>query len=207
MTAALVLVAVVLEVPNAAMSDGGYFSQPWHRALNVFAYFTIQSNLLVGVTSLLLAVRLDRPSTLFRVARLTGVLAILVTGVVYHLLLAGLVELNPVGALTNLITHTIVPLLGVIGWLLFGPRGTATWRVVALTLVFPALWLLFTLVRGAAVGGFYPYPFIDVDELGVTQVLLNCGGIAVAWVLLAVGARALDRALGSGLVYRGLHQD
>ena len=205
-TALLALLAVTLQLPGAAAETGGYFTEPWHKVLNVFAYFTIQSNLLVGVTSLLLAIRPDRPSTMFRVLRLTGVLAITVTGVVFHLLLAHLVEPTGVGAFTNLLTHTAVPVLAVLGWLLFGPRGT-TWPVVGLTLLLPLAWFAFTLVRGAAVGGFYPYPFLDVDELGLAQVLLNGLGIAGAWVALAVVARLADRALTSGRVYAGLHQD
>ena len=206
-TALLVLVAVVLQLPGAATGTESFFTEPWHKVLNVFAYFTIQSNLLLGVTSLLLAVRPDRPSTVFRVLRLTGVLAITVTGVVFHLVLAGLVEPSGVGAFTNLLTHTVVPLLGVLGWLLFGPRGATTWRVVGLTLLFPLAWFAFTIVRGAAVGGYYPYPFLDVDELGLAQVVVNGMGIAAAWVVLAVAARLLDRLLTSGRVYAGLYQD
>jgi hypothetical protein len=40
--------------------------------------------IIVGATTLLLAGRLDRSSTVFRVFRLAGVVQIAVTGIVYH---------------------------------------------------------------------------------------------------------------------------
>ena len=195
LTAVVVVVAVAVQLPVSAGTDGGFFEVPAYRALNVLAFFTIQSNLLVATSALLTALQPDVDTLLRRVLRLTALVAISVTGVVYHLLLAGLVEMTPAGAFADTLVHTVVPLMAVLGWLAFGPRGRTTWRVVGLAVVFPLLWLAFTLVRGPLVGGFWPYPFVDVDELGWGQVLLNCAGVAVLFVALAAGAHGLDRLL------------
>ncbi len=195
LTAVVVVVAIAVQLPDSAAETGGFFDVPVYRALNVFAFFTIQSNLLVALSALLTALQPDVDTLLRRVLRLTALVAITVTGVVYHLVLAGLVDLSPAGAFANLLVHTVVPLLAVVGWLAFGPRGRTSWRVVGLSVVFPVLWLVVTLVRGGLVGGFWPYPFVDVDELGLGQVLLNCGVVAVLFVLLAAGAHGLDRLL------------
>ena len=195
LTAVLVVVAIAVQLPVSAGEQDGFFDVPAYRALNLFAYFTIQSNILVAVSALLTALRPDVDTLLRRVLRLTSLVAITVTGVVYHLVLAGLVELTRAGAFADLLVHTVVPLLAVLGWLLFGPRGRTSWRVVGLSVVFPLLWLAFTLVRGPLVGGFWPYPFVDVDELGWGQVLLTCAGLAVLFVALAAGAHGLDRLL------------
>lgn len=72
----------------------GHFHSGLDRALNSFAYFTTQSNLLVGFAALLLALRLDRSSTVFRVLRLCGLVAITVTGIVFHAVLAQLLDLQ-----------------------------------------------------------------------------------------------------------------
>lgn len=113
-TALCVLAGVALSVYSAARGPG-HFHTGIGRAFNTFAFFTIQSNLIVGGTTLLLAVRLDRPSTVFRTFRLIGLVAIAVTGVVYHVALASLFDLDGVQQLGNQLVHTVVPLLTVLG--------------------------------------------------------------------------------------------
>jgi uncharacterized membrane protein len=195
MTALIVAAGIVVQLIVTANGNDGFFPDNPDRVFNVFAYFTIQSNLLLGGTALMLALQPDRPqSTLFRTLRLNGVLCIAVTGIVYHLVLASLDDLSGWAAVANFLLHTAAPLAGVLGWLLFGPRGRTGSRVVAWSVVFPLLWLAFTLVRGEFVG-FYPYPFVDVAEHGYARVLLNCLLVAVLFLALAAGATALDRRL------------
>ena len=194
-TAVLVAVAIVVQVPTSAAATGGFFDEPVYRGLNVFAFFTVQSNILVAVSALLTALQPDVDTVLRRVLRLTALVAIGVTGVVYHAVLAGLVEMTPAGAFADLLVHTVVPLMALLGWLAFGPRGRTDPRVVSLSVLFPVAWLVLTLVRGPLVGGFWPYPFVDVDELGWGQVLLNCAGVAVLFVALAAAAHGVDRLL------------
>lgn len=191
LTALIVLAAVVISLVLALTGEYPQFGSPLADAFNVFAYFTIQSNLIVGVTSLLLALRPERRSTLFRVLRLDGVIMIIVTAVVFHALLAGLIGASGWSSVSNQLVHTVVPAMAVLGWLIFGPRGLVSWHVVAWSVVYPLLWVLFTLVRGA-VTQWYPYPFLDVDELGYARVTLTILGITVGFVVLATGVHWLD---------------
>jgi hypothetical protein len=193
-TALVVLVGVVVQIVVAANKTDGLFDSPAARVANVFCYFTILSNLIIGATSLLLAFDLDRRSTVFRTFRLDGVLAIAVTGVVYHVALSGLHELAGFAALADVLLHTVSPILGVLGWLLFGPRGAVTPRIVWWSLAYPLVWLAFTLIRGAATD-FYPYPFLEAYHLGYPRVVLNCLIVAVLFLALAAGAMVLDRRL------------
>jgi len=195
LTAAVVAVGIVVQLVVTANGHEGFFPDNPDRVFNVFAFFTIQSNLLLGGTVLMLALQPDRPqSTLFRTLRLNGVLCIAVTGIVYHAVLAQSDDLHGWASVANLLLHTAAPILGVLGWLLFGPRGFTDRRIVTWSLVFPLAWLVFTLVRGAFVG-FYPYPFVNVDEHGYGRVLLNCLLVAVLFLALAAGATYLDRRL------------
>ncbi len=193
-TAALVAIGVVMQCIVTATGSEGFFKENPERVFNVFAYFTIQSNLLLGGTCLLLALRSDQRSTLFKTLRLNGVLCMAVTGIVYHLVLAGTDDLSGWGWVANLIVHTLTPLLGVIGWLVFGPRRETDWSIVGWSIVYPLLWLAFTLIRGEGVG-FYPYPFVDVSEHGYGTVLLNCLFVALLFLALAAGANLLDRRI------------
>lgn len=202
LTALCVLAGVVLSVLTSATMAAAGLASPVARGCNVFSYFTTQSNLIVGVTCLVLALRRPRPldtandhSTLFRVFRLDGLVMILVTAVVFHTVLAGLLDLSGWPAVGNQLVHTVVPILALLGWLLFGPRGQISRRVVGLSVVYPILWVVFTLIRGA-IGGWYPYPFLDADELGYPRVSLSILGITIAFVALAAGLLGVDRLLG-----------
>jgi hypothetical protein len=197
LTALLVAVALGIAVALAATGDGGAFSSPAAAAFNIFAYFTIQSNIIVGATCLLLAIRPDRTAALFRVFRLDGLVMIIITAAVYHSVLAGLVDVHGWSAASNLLVHTAVPALAILGWLFFGPRRIVSWRTVGWSVVYPIFWLIFTFVRGA-ITHWYPYPFLDVDQLGYARAVLNVLGVTAAFLALAVGTMALDRLLARG---------
>jgi hypothetical protein len=194
LTAAVVLVGLAVQVVVTAGATGGHFDSVAGRIFNLFCFFTVQSNVIVGVTSAQLAANPDRPSTVFRVFRLAGLVGIAVTGVVFHVVLAGLQELQGYAAFADFMLHTASPVLCVAGWLLFGPRVASGPRVVALALLYPLAWLVFTLVRGPLVD-FYPYPFLDVRLHGYPVVLLNCLFVGILFAALAACATALDRAL------------
>lgn len=223
LTAAVVVAGVALAIGlGGPHSPDDIAAFPWQpaRALNVLVYFTIQSNLIVGVTALLLARRPRRAapvgpgeslapgaggsppqgprrtSLLFRVLRFDGIAMIVLTAVVYHALLAPLPP-HPHGwdAVDNVLLHTVVPLMAVAGWLVFGPRGLVSWKVVWLSLLYPIAWLVFTVVRGAAIG-WYPYPFMDPREQGYASVSLTLAGIVAAFIGLAALLLVADRALG-----------
>jgi hypothetical protein len=196
-TAAVVAVGLVVQVIATARLNSGYFSSDASRVANVFCFFTVQSNLIVMLTSARLAVRLRRQPTWFWVLRLDGVVCIAVTFVVFHLALSSLQDLEGLARVADFLLHTASPVLCVLGWLLFGPRGRTSWRIVRLSVLFPVAWLAFALVRGPLVGGYYPYPFLDVGHLGYPRVLLNAAMVALLFLALAAGARFLDDELGT----------
>src|SRR3954468_15577100 len=97
-TAAAVLAGIAIQLIVTAQGTAAFFPTTPERVLTVFAYFTIQSNILLGATVLL-----DPRSTLVKTLRLNGVLCIAVTGIVYHLVLAGLSDLSGLAAVANLL--------------------------------------------------------------------------------------------------------
>ncbi|SRR5713101_4844948 len=194
-TAVAVFTGLVINVFVAADNTTGHFHTAGARVLNVFSYFTIQSNLIVGVTTLLLALSLNRASNAFRAFRLIGVVAIAVTGVVYHVAIAHLLELDSWALAGDQLVHTVVPILAVLGWLMFGPRRLTSARIAKLTIVFPTWYFALTLIRGPLVNDFYPYHFADVKTLGYLKVLINGAWIGLLFVALAAGAAALDKRI------------
>ncbi len=193
-TVLAVVAGLAIQVPVTASGTGGFFHVPWERGLNVFAFFTVQSNILIAVASFLLATDPYRQSMSFAVLRMTGLVAITITGIVYHVALRKILELDSWGLAADQLLHTVVPVMAVAGWVLFGPRKLVSARIALLALIFPVAWLIFTLVRGAFVP-FYPYPFIDVTVLGYAKTLLNCLWVALLFVGITALYTGFDRTL------------
>ncbi|WP_410641460.1 Pr6Pr family membrane protein [Amycolatopsis sp. lyj-346] len=190
-TGLVALTGLVVQVIATAGDTGGRFTTVAGRVANLFCFFTIDSNLLVIVTSALVAFGAAR-GTVFRVLWLDALAGIIVTGIVYQVALAGLYDQHGLAFFADTMLHKVTPILFVFGWLLAGPRGALTWRPVWWSLLYPLTWLAFTLPRGALTG-FYPYPFVDAGTLGYGQVALNCVFIGLFFTALAAGAFLYDR--------------
>ena len=109
-------------------------------------------------------------------------------------MLSGLPELTPSGALANLMLHTVVPVGTVVAWLVVGPRPRLSPAVVGWSLVYPLGWIAYTFVRGAIVD-WYPYPFLDVSEIGLQSALVRTGVVAVIFLVLAFLVLGLEKIL------------
>ncbi len=164
------------------------------RVYRFFAYFTIQSNLLVAITSTALArdPGLDRRG--WRVVRLAGVVGITVTGLVHFFLLRPLLDLDGADWVADKLLHMVVPVLAVAAWAWVGPRPRTTWREAAYGLLWPVVWLAWTLVVGQ-VDGWVPYPFLDADEEGWGSVVVVSIGVTALFLALFATYRWLDRRL------------
>jgi hypothetical protein len=196
LTAVVVIVALVLQV--VLVLQGGRVldetEQPGLgiRSVRLVSYFTIQSNVLVAVAVVLLARDPLRDGAGFRALRLAGTVGITVTGIVHFLLLRPLLDLDGADYVADKLLHMAVPLLAVVGWVLFGPRPRVDRAAGIWSLAWPLAYLGYVLVLGAA-SGWYPYPFLDVDEKGWGHVLGAAVGITVLFAVVIAAATAFDR--------------
>ena len=159
-----------------------------------FFYFTIQANALVAITSWLVATRDIGSSRLLRVLRIDAVLGIAVTGVVHWFFLRPIMNLEGASYLADKLLHVVVPLLAVVGWLVFGPRGLVSRADIWPALIWPIAYLLLILATGP-VFDWDPYPFLDVAEHGLGVVLLNALGSTVLFLAVAFAMAWGDRRL------------
>lgn len=198
-----VIVAAALVIQLLVLFNGGQdansgestVGQPMGiRLWRLFSYFTIQSNLFVLVVAIGLALRPDREGTLWRIVRLDSLIGIVITGLVFDIVLAQYVHLSGWSLVATIGFHYLSPWLTLLAWLLFGPRPRMTWGVVGLAFIWPILWLVYTFVVGA-IDGFYPYPFIDVVEIGYAASLRNAAVILVFGIGLAALLKTLDKHL------------
>ncbi|MDR5824432.1 Pr6Pr family membrane protein [Caballeronia sp. LZ043] len=127
------------------------------------------------------------------------VVYIVFVGIAYNALLRYLWTPSGYRALVNESLHTVVPALAALYWFLFVPRFHLSLRRCALWLVYPLSYLVITLWRGS-LSDFYPYPFINVSELGYERVLVNATMLVAAFlvlmgVFLAINHRREDLTL------------
>ena len=156
---------------------------------NFFSVFTIQSNLIaVAALFALVLVAPAQRTPLFDGARNAAVLYMAITGVVFALLLSGLQEdLQTSASWVDFVVHKLMPVVLVADGLVDRPRHRLPrWTVLA-WLAYPLAWLVYTLVRGAS-ADWYPYPFVDVSDLGY-------GGVLARSVVLALGIATAGAAL------------
>lgn len=164
------------------------------RILRYLSYFTIQSNILVTVVAAQLALRPDRDGPVWRVLRLTALVCITTTGIVYATVLAGTQDLDGAGLIADYLLHYAMPVLALLGWFLFGPRPRIGRATPVQILAFPVLWAVCTLIHGA-ITDWYPYPFTDVVEHGYAVVVRNIVLVGVLVVALGSAFRHGDRSL------------
>ena len=164
------------------------------RLLRFFAYFTIESNILVLVTAAQLARDPADDGPRWRVVRIAAVGGITVTGLVHWFLLRPLLHLDGTDLVADKLLHLVVPILAVVGWLVFGPRPRVDWPACLRAALWPLAWLVVILVSGGLTG-WYPYPFLDHREHGVGHVAVVCAGILVLFFVVFAGMRGYDRRM------------
>lgn len=153
---------------------------PWMGTLRYFSYFTILSN--VGVLLVAVHAALASPG-FFASARGRGALALYigVTGAIYFLVLRHLWQPQGAQWWADTGLHYAAPLLYWAWWLGFVPHGGLRRGDALRWLAFPLAYLVWALLRGEWVHE-YPYPFIDVGQLGWAKVARNALGMLAVFV-------------------------
>ncbi|GAB2818571.1 Pr6Pr family membrane protein [Alpinimonas psychrophila] len=160
---------------------------------NFFGFFTMQSNIILVVVLLIAAaVSLSGKSQSEGVilARGCATTYIAITGVVYSILLAGQ-EGGVTLAWANTALHVILPLYAALDWVIFSDRSPLPWNKLWVALIYPVVWIIVVLIRGAT-DGWVPYPFLNPAQ-GYGVVALFALAIAVAAVVFAVVIWAVSR--------------
>lgn len=150
------------------------------------AYLTNLTVLLVALCFTCVALRLRAwPARLFTTPATVSAVTVYIVfvGIAYNVLLRHLWTPHGYRSLLNESMHTIIPLLCAAYWLLFVPRFIHSRRERLAWLVYPLGYLVVTFWRGTETD-FYPYPFIDVGQLGYAEVLVNSALLFGAFLVL-----------------------
>jgi hypothetical protein len=170
---------------------------------NFFSYFTVQSAMAAVVTLAIagwFALRRPRDPAWLGILRTMVTVYVLVSGIVFGVIVAqaSTQDYRVDVPWSDTLLHFVVPALAVVAWttdavLAVNPR--VPWSTVGWVLVYPALWLIYTLVRGADIG-WYPYFFLDEAQVGgMIGVGLYCVLVLGIFVGLTGALVAINRAL------------
>jgi len=152
-----------------------------------FGFFTILTNILVAVCCTFL---LFKPGSVaarfFSKATTQTAIAVYITvvGLIYNIVLRFLWKPEGLQMIVDELLHTVIPLLFIVQWYLYAPKQGLKWKDIFPWLIYPLLYLIYTLFRGSF-SGFYPYPFINANELGYNKVWINCIGLLIFFLFLS----------------------
>ncbi|MDO6433170.1 Pr6Pr family membrane protein [Flavitalea sp. BT771] len=152
-----------------------------------FSYFTILTNIIVGVYAGVhcFTPPAKRTGFFFRPSVETAItLYITIVGLTYTLVLRQLWSPKGLQAVVDDILHTIVPVMILFYWWKWVETRRLKYGNIPFWLIYPAVYALLILIRGHF-GSWYPYPFLDVLQYLYGQVVINCIFMLLAFVLFS----------------------
>ena len=182
----------------------GIFDDVLNPRWDFYVHFTNLSNYLcIGIVfaQLVQTAKKDKDSYVSTAPffKFIGVLAILLTFVVFNFLLANRPDRDPQAnwRISSISFHVILPIMYVLDWILFYEHKNIKWYQPILSVAFPALYVAFVFVRAAIVNFnpqvpyLYPYFFLNLDTLGVSGVakwvaILFVGFIALGYIFFGI---------------------
>lgn len=193
--ATVVLLALIPPLTYAWSDGRGLLEAIW----NMLRMFTIITNLLVGLVFARLAWKGSEAVSPMIIGGI--MLAIVLVGAVFNLLLAMLPHQTVWDAIGDYTHHIAAPILVPLWWLLFSPHGRLRWSDPFLWALYPLAYSALTFIRaqfmpsGSGIQSRYPYFFMDIDQFGLSTVALNLSAIAAGFVIIGMLVVGIDKKL------------
>ena len=173
---------------------------------NISNYFCIG----VMLTALIQTVKRkdDGYVTAAPMLKFIGMLAILLTFLVFNIMLAGAEGRDPQAnwRVGSLCFHVVLPILYIADWFLFYQRKQCKWYYPIASIGFPLAYVIFLLIQAIILKFdtsilipttttplIYPYFFVNLDTQGVPGVLMWIGILSVAFAAVGFLFFGLDK--------------
>jgi len=160
-----------------------------------FSFYTILTNIvlvLIYLSEVLPTQRLAifrHPVTRGSMVACITLVSLYVFFVLRHLYApTGLLELS------DRLLHYVAPLLYLLWWVIGQPHGQLRWSNLPVMLLPTLIYFVVVMLRGVWLHR-YPYPFMNIDELGIGAVLLGALFMAAGLAALSALVIALDHFL------------
>jgi len=152
------------------------------------SFFTVTTNIIVAIcfSAMSFASRSKLGLFLAKPATITAITVyIVVVGIIYNVLLRGL--LHPIGwaRVADELLHVVNPLVFLGFWIFFVNKQTLQYKHAFAWLLYPMIYIIFIVIRGYFINQ-YPYPFINVVELGYPKAILNAFFCLIVFYILSI---------------------
>lgn len=187
---ALILQLYII-VSNAIVNNNSVVSS----IIKYFSYFTILTNILAALSlTLSLIMQSSALGKFLRSASAKAAIAvyIIIVGIVYNLVLRQLWDPKGLQLIADILLHQVIPIAYTVYWVVFVPKSNLAWKQPFIWLIYPLIYLLYAIIRGA-VTGHYPYPFIDVSQIGFSKMLVNTTIMMIAFISIGFLLVAIDK--------------
>lgn len=152
--------------------------------IRFFTFFTILSNSLVAIC---FTAVLFTSSSFFQSYKTQTAIAVYISivAIVYNIILRFIWEPTGLQRIVDELLHVVNPIIFVAYWIMIKNKISLSYKFVFKILVFPLVYLFTVLLIGNFTTN-YPYPFLNVNELGYTSVVINSVVISVAFFLVSI---------------------
>jgi len=149
-----------------------------------FTFFTILSNILV---SMCFTSNLFNSSSFFKSYKVHTAIAVYISivAIIYNIILRFIWDPTGLQRIVDELLHVINPILFVLYWFMAKNKISISYKFIFKILIFPILYLITVLLIGNY-SNYYPYPFLDIDTIGYTRVVINSIGIALAFLFVSL---------------------
>jgi hypothetical protein len=150
----------------------------------------------------------DSYVTAVPILKFIGMLAILLTFLVFNILLAGAEGRDPQAnwRIGSILAHVVLPVMYTLDWFLFYERRTCKWYYPIASVCFPLTYVVFLLLHAIILKFdssilipttttplIYPYFFLNLETQGVSGVLMWIGFLSIAFVAAGFFFFGLDK--------------
>ena len=169
-----------------------------------YVHFTNLSNyfcIIIMFIELVETIKKDKNEYVTKVPLLKfiGLLAILLTFIIFNFMLAGDREPELNFYINSVLFHIILPIMYLIDWILFYEHKKVKWYYPLVSVSFPVIYAIFIFIRAWILDFnpeapyIYPYFFLNLHELGVAGVIKWILILSVVFIIIGYAIFGLDR--------------
>ena len=155
--------------------------------IRFFSFFTILTNIIVSLCYTGLLMKPDtKMHDYFSNPKVIAAIAVYITvvGLVYNIVLRFMWDPTGLQLVVDELLHSFNPTWFVLFWFLYIDKSELTWKSLIRWLLYPLIYVLYVFGRGA-ISGNYPYPFLDVPEIGYPDAIRNAFFVTLVFVFFS----------------------